>query len=378
MEGKEKTGRGFRLSLFWTIYFSVTAVTLLLVFIALRIVSARLAEYEAAQPKYVAQEVYARYFQPVNYPDLLADARYDAGEADMAEIMDYLAEEIGDSELSYSIGSSNNPNEVRYIVKAGGKQFASINLKVSETETEHGFQQYEFSYVELYLNTEAPVDPKDPIVFTVTIDVPSAYSVAVDGELLTEEFLTSSYIKTDLMNYYPPDITGVEYAVYTLADLGEFPGEVVVTDSDGQNAEVSFDENTCTYTSGITYSQSLAEEYSEFVTKAMQGYAEYVQASKKVGLNSIKPYFDTESDLYADVVAAGGNRWMVREWSGVDYENVNIGEFYAHTPEIFSCHISFTQLLHRENQEDFLDVVDMYVFLHLTDEGYKIFDWYNV
>lgn len=375
MTGKKRTGSGFHISVFWIVYFFVMAAALLFVFIALRVVSARLAEYEAAQPKYVAEEVYARYFQPMNYPGLLADARYDAGEADMTEVMAYLEEEIGDSELSYSIGSSNSPDEIKYIVKAGGKRFASINLKVSETKTEHGFPQYEFSYVELYMNTEVL---EEPIKYTVTIDVPSAYSVKVDGELLTEEFLTSSYIRTDIMKYYPPDIPGVEYAVYTLAELEELPGQVAVADSEGRNAEVSFDEKTNTYTSSLIYSQSLAEEYSEYVTKAMQGYAEYVQASRKVELSSITPYFDTESDLYADVVAAGGNRWMVIAWNGVDYENVSVGEFYAHTPEIFSCHISFSQILHRDGKEDYVDVVDMYVFLHLTNNGYKIFDWYNV
>ena len=363
------------MSPFWVVYLSVTAVVLLLVFIALRVVSARLAEYEASQPKYVAEEAFTRYFQPMNYPDLLADARYDAGEADIAEVMDYLADEIGDSVLSYSIGSSNSPDEIRYIVKAGGKQIASINLKVSETKTEHGFQKYEFSYLELYLNTEVP---DEPLGLTVTLDVPSAYSVTVDGELLTEEFLTSSYIRTDQMQFYPPDITGVEYAVYTIAGLEELPEEVVVTDPEGQIAPVSFDESKGAYTSGITYSQSLADEYSELVTAAMQGYAEYMQASESVGLNNIKPYFDTDSALYSDVVSAGRDRWMVKNWNGVDYENVYVGEFYAFTPEIFSCHISFTQVLHRDGREDFVDVVNMYVFLHLTDKGYKIFDWHNV
>lgn len=362
-------------SRFWTIYCAVTAAVLLIVVLALKVVAARLAEYESAQPKYVAAEVFARYFEPINYADLLADARYDAGDAEADEIEEYLKEEIGDSKLTYAIGSSNDSDEIRYIVKAGAKQLASINLRISENETKHGFQTYEFSYVELHLNIDISVEP---IEFEATVEAPASYSVMVDGVLLTEDFLTSNYIKTDIMPCYPPDITGVEYAVYTLAGLEELPGEIVVTDAEGQNAEVSFDEKNNTYTSGVIYSQSLAEEYSEFVTAAMQGYAAYVQASKDVGLGNIKSYFDTESDVYADVVAAGGNRWMVLDWNGVDYENVNVGEFYAHTPEIFSCHISFSQVLHRTGKEDYVDFVDVYVFLHQTDKGYKIFGWHNV
>lgn len=364
-----------RSSHFWAIYFAVSAAALLIVVVALVVVSMRLAEYEAAQPKYVAAEVFARYFEPINYTDLLADAQYDAGDAEAGEIEEYLKEEIGDSALTYSIGSSNDSGEIKYIVKAGAKQLASINLRLSENETKHGFQTYEFSYVELHLNTDISVEP---IELEAVVEAPASYSVMMDGVLLTEDFLTSNYIKTDIMPCYPPDITGVEYAVYTVTGLEELPKEIVVTDAEGQNAEVSFDENTNTYTSGVIYSQSLAEEYSEFVTTAMQGYAAYVQASKDVGLSDIKSYFDTESDLYADVVAAGGNRWMVLDWNGVDYENVNVGEFYAHTPEIFSCHISFAQVLHRTGREDYVDYVDVYVFLHLTEKGYKIFGWHNV
>lgn len=375
MTTKKKNEKASQISLFWAIYFGVAAAAIVVVIVALQVVKDRLAEYEAVQPKYVAAEVFSDYFEPIRYEKLLADARYDAGTVEPGEIVEYLQDEVGDSQLTYSIGSSNAPNEVRYIVKAGGKQFASINLCLSENKSRHGFDTYEFSYLELYINTE---DTTEPIELTVTIETPSAYSVTVDGKPLSEELLVSKYIRTDVMLYYPQDITGVEYAVYTLNGLEELPGEITVIDPDGQNAEISFDENTGTYTAGITYSQALAEEYSGYVTEAMEKYAEYVQASETVGLNSIKGYFDTDSDLYADVVAAGGSRWMVIDWSSASYENVNVGEFYAFTPEIFSCRVSFTQVLHRDGREDYRDNVNKCVFLHLTEDGYKIFRWHNV
>ena len=375
MNIKKKTDKGGRIPLFWVIYFGVTATAILVVIVALQVIKDRLVEYEAVQPKYVAAEVFSRYFEPIQYEELLADARYDAGTAEPQEIVEYLQGEVGSSPLTYSIGTSNEPNEMRYIVKAGAKQFASINLRLSENQSQHGFDTYEFSYIELYLNTE---DMTEPIEFMITIEAPSFCSVMVDGQLLSEEFIVSKPIRTDFMPSYLQDVEGVEYAVYTIEGLTELPEEVLVTDPEGQNAEISFDENTDTYTAGVIYSQTLAEEYSGFGTEAMEKYAEYVQASDTVGLNSIKGYFDTDSDLYADVVAAGGSRWMVLDWDNVSYEDVSVGEFYAHTPEMFSCHISFTQLLHRTGREDYTDYVDKYVFLHLTDNGYKIFRWYNV
>ena len=371
-QGKNSKRR-FRITRFWGVYFTVTAMAFLLVAVSQQIVKSRLAEYEAVQPKYLAAEVFDSYFRPIRYEKLLADARYDAGEVQDQEIAEYLKKEIGDSELTYSVGSSNVPGETRYLVKAGEKQLASIILRVSERKTRHGFDTYEFSYLELHLNTETAAE-RAPVI----VEAPASCLVTVDGKPAAAEFPAVRYNKTDALKYYPPDITGVEYVAYTLEDLETPHPEIVVTDAQGQQAEVVFDEETNTYTAGVVYSRELEEEYSDFVTEAMEGYAEYIQASQNKGLGSIKPYFDTDSEAYAEVVAAGGSRWMVKEWDSVDFENVEVGEFYAHTPESFSCHISFTQVLHRNGREDYVDVVDKYVFLHMTENGYRIFAWHNV
>ena len=374
MTEKRRTNSGFHIPRFYVIYLVATITVILIVMIALGVVRSRMAEYEAAQPKYVAEEVFAQYFDPIDYIALLTDADYDAGEANMEDLADYLSDEIGGEQLTYSIGSSNDLDEVKYIVKAGSKQLGAIMLKTCSQKTEHGFQTYEFSHLELYLNMEAYLEELSRI--TVTVEAPTAYSVTVNGEPLTAELAADVYTRTDVMKYYPPDVPKIEYTVYTITTLHELP-EVVVIDPDGVQTEVSFEEETNTYTGSLVYSEAMEAEYSDFVINALEGYAAYVQNSKKVGLNNLKGYFDTGSDAYADVVAAGGNRWMVRAWSGIDFENVSIGEFYTHTPEIFSCHISFTQLLHQADQEDFVDYIDMYVFLHLTDQGYKIYDWFN-
>lgn len=372
----QRRARTIRLTRFWKIYFASTGTALLLILIALGIVSGRLAEYEEVQPKYIAAEVFHQYFEPMDYTKLLADAQYDAGEADADEIRDYLAEEIGDSKLTYSIGSSGDPSEVRYLVKAGSKQLGAILLNVSDETTRHGFQTYEFSRVELYLNT-SNADLNETANFDVTIHVPADYSVTVDGDTLSEEYATSTYLRTDLMQYYPPDVEGVEYMVYTLPEMGELPETVVVTAPDGADAEVEFEEETNTYLSGVVYSEELETEYGEFAVSALQKYSAYVQASETVGLGSLQAYFDVDSDAYADVVEAGRSRWMVMEWSGIDFEDVEVGEFYEYTPEIFSCRVSFAQVLHRSGQEDFIDYIDMYLFLHRTNAGYKIYEWYN-
>lgn len=384
---KKSASYGFHIPRFYVIYLAVTVAVVLIIIASLGVVSNRLAEYEDTQPKYVAAEVFSRYFEPaVNYDALLADARYDhsAGTPEMIKL--YLVDEIGNEPITYSIGSSNDTDEVKFIVLAGSKQLASINLKPMAEKTEHGYTQYEFSYIELYINSDSGDTPPEtsdlPTLLTVSFDIPSYCTVTVDGAPLKEDDIFERHMRDDALKYYPSDAHdtgGVEYTIYKLNTLEELPESVVVTDPEGTEAEVTFDSDTNTYTANITYSAALAEEYSEFVTEAIESYAAFVQRVPGTSLSKLKKSgsFDLNSDVYADIEEAAKSIWMVTTPSGNDFENVYIGEFFAHTDSIFSCHISFTQLLHRDGNEDYPDQINMYVFLHKVDDKYQIYEWYN-
>ena len=129
-KGKKKNGNKIaKIPVFYLIYLTVTAAVIFAIVLSMQLVRSRLAEYEAAQPRYVAAEVFAQYFQPIDYNSLLADSNYEAGEAGTDELIEYLKNEIGDSRLTYAVGSSDDENEVKYIVKAGQKQLAAAEAE---------------------------------------------------------------------------------------------------------------------------------------------------------------------------------------------------------------------------------------------------------
>ena len=72
---------------------------------------------------------------------------------------------------------------------------------------------------------------------------------------------------------------------------------------------------------------------------------------------------------------------MVIDHDSYEFKDVNLDEFYnwgtISDGDVISCRISFLHILHRSGRDDFLDVVDMTVFLRKTDDGYKIYKWYN-
>ncbi len=373
---KKKKKKGNRISnipVFYLIYLTVTAAIIFAVVMAMQVVRSRLAEYEQAQPKYVAEEVFSRYFQPIDYASLLADAEYEAGDAGADELTEYLSNEIGDSRLTYSVGSSNDEDEVKYIVKAGQKQLAAIVLNLSDTKTRHGYDTYDFSHIDLYLNTGAYLEKMSEC----TIEAPSDYLVTVGGNMLSGEFVTSGYVREDILQYSPSDVPSIEYSVYTVSGFDGTAGGVVVTSPDGVQAQVNFDEKTNTYKADLVYDEQLAADYADFVTSAIEGYAAYIQGAQNVSLESIKGYYDTSSKVYSEILSMSGDEWMVNAGGGIDFTDVQAGEFYAHTSDIFSCHISFTQHIHRAGSEDYIDTISKYVFLHLVNGGYKIYYWYN-
>ncbi len=363
---------------FYIVYLSVLAAVILFIIFALGIVTQRLAEYEAVQPKHTAGEIFGKYFTPEpNYSLLLADAVYDNGGVTEAEIAEHLRSEIGESEITYSLGSSTEEGVLTYIVKAGNVKFAAINLKESDVVTEHGYKTYEFASLELYVSTEI-VDVTEPIpTYTVTVNVPLGYSVTVGDTALSDSHIVECFDKKTALPHLPSDVTGVRYCTYKLGELETVPaeGDVKITDSLGNTAEYVYDADALTYDVKVNYSEDLLSAHGEFVTDAITGYAAFMQADSS--FKKIKGYFDPDTDLYANLEAASKDLWMVKDHDGYEFTDIEIGEFYQLNETTVSCHISFTHILKREGKEDRPDVIDMYVFLRATEDGYRIYEWYN-
>lgn len=366
---------------FYLIYFACLVVSILAITVALGVVSGRLAEYESAQPKYVAAEIFAKYFEPtVDYSALLTDAVYDAGGATSAEITDHLTKVIADGKLTYSRGSSADENSATFIVKAGKVKIASINLVPSDETTEHGYQMYKFDSIELFVSTVSDTtfvgdDSELPVTYTITVHAPEGYSVTVDETALTNSHIIDYFKNKDVIKNLPSDVEGVNYCTYRLSGLSDIPESVTVKDENGVEVECDYDEETLVCTAGISYSDALSEELSEFVTNAITGYAAFMQADSS--FSKIKTYFDSDSALYDSIEAAGKDLWMVIDHDSYEFTDVEVGEFFAFNETTVTCHISFNHILYNGGSTARPDEIDMYVFMHKTDAGYKIYEWCN-
>lgn len=368
-------------SKFYLVYFSCLVVAILAITVALGVVSNRLAEYESAQPKYVAAEVFARYFEPtVDYSALLTDAVYDADGISSAEITEHLTKVISEGKLTYSLGSATNENSATYIVKAGNVKIAAINLVLSDETTAHGYATYKFESLELFVSTTEGttdiIEDTEPVItYTVTVHAPEGYSVFVGETALTDSHIVDYFKNKDVISDLPSDVEGVDYCTYRISGLTDIPESVTVKDETGADVECEYDEDALVCTAGINYSDALKEELGDFVTDAITGYAAYMQADSS--FSKIKGYFDPDTTLYNSIETAGKDLWMVIDHDSYEFTEIEIGEFFALSETVVTCHISFNHILYNGKSTARPDMIDMYVFLHKTDDGYKIYEWCN-
>lgn len=91
-----------KISKFWLTFAICWVIALVALFIALAVVRTYLSDYEDSQPKYVAEEIFEKYFSE---PDFTAVLNHTESTRNKFESIDslsaYLSELVGDKELSY-------------------------------------------------------------------------------------------------------------------------------------------------------------------------------------------------------------------------------------------------------------------------------------
>jgi LmbE family N-acetylglucosaminyl deacetylase len=128
--------------LFWKI-FAVVAAAALLALAAVNIyIRGRLAEYEAAQPKYVAQVAYDRYFAQPDFGELMDLSGYELAPGESRDdVIAYFSALFATGHTEYVQVTSafeSNPEALAYVVIANGVNAAKFTLVPSGQRTKHG------------------------------------------------------------------------------------------------------------------------------------------------------------------------------------------------------------------------------------------------
>lgn len=352
-----------KMPVFWKVYIAIAVVCCLAIGGWLVWLYGWLGDYEASQPKYVAEETYERYFKSFDAREYVKLCGVDENSFESEDaIVAYLETVTEGKEITYKKVASGIDSTIKYIIIAGAGdeevKFASFTL----SETGDGkFKSYVAGGYEVY------TDSKN----VVKIEAPKGYQVLINDKVLPEKYIVENDIETDSCNHMPEGVSGIYYTKYSVKTLSADPKVDILT-ADGGVAVVEKKDNT--YKAIPVYDQALSDEYSEWVLEAAELYARYTQYDENVNVVTFKkvaPYFDPDSAIYESIKTM--DNMFVQYYDSFEFTDKSAGEFISYDENTFSCRVQLTQLMYSKNDE-YDDFIDQTLYLRRVGEKFLIYD----
>lgn len=369
---KQKKGPRLGSVIFYTLYFLFILLFVLATYLGLRGIRDWLADYEAAQPTYKAQQVFDQLFTDPDWGALYVSAgAKDSAYEGKDQYVTYMEEKVGDSKLNY-METAGGLSGKKYVVRLGDEKVASFtlvdkkNVSVSLNLTDLGslgdIPDWQLGSVEVFFQRNGSYR-------IVKLDGHTAY---VNGVALDESF-TIMEATTIAEQYLPEGLTGVSMCTQEITGLMEKP-EVIVLGEDGNPVEVTYDEETRTFTAR-TESNTMSEDQETVALEAAKINALWMIEEVK-DRGKVAKYYDASSKPYDDIVHLG-ELWM-QGHAGYSFKNEKVSKFAAYGGDMFSVYVSLDLDVTRKDgtvkTHDFAKTL----FFKKISGNWKVVEWTNV
>lgn len=363
-----------KFSVFYAIFFAFIAVFLIALFAVCRFVNGWLADYESSLPKYVAEEVFDKFYLPLTseLPDsavaaLIKKSGISTSEYENTEIlMEYIISAVSGKTLSYTESSAGiESGKIRYIVRISENgsdvKLSTFTLCESGESSKYGSPLYELDGIELFCK---PTE-------SVSVIAPADYTVYINGIAANDSTITETNIASN-MKYVPDSLTPVTYTKRDIKELYQAP-EIKVLAPDGRESPITLENGV--YTAELLYSDTIASEMTEYVLSAARALSAYMQ--NDMTFYSCSKYLEKGTELY-EATRTSETYWVI-DHNGYSFEDESASEFYAYDSNTFSCRVKHVHILKSKKEEDYRDYIDMTLFFRRADENseYLIFDRTN-
>ncbi|GHU55596.1 hypothetical protein FACS1894132_11920 [Clostridia bacterium] len=356
---KQKSNRKFKIGKFHIIVIDCVLLGIIALIIARSMLVNYLQEFEDSQPNYTAEQIFADYYNPPDIEVLLENSNFELSQFETKDdLKDYFTQILSDADITYNRSSASvDGKTLKFAVKANGVKFSDFTLTLSDKKTKHKFDLYELDNIGIFYNSDAKVK----------ITIPTTDKAFINGFMLNAEYLTESDIPFENDTAPIDGVNPITFKTYTVNNLLKTP-KVEEENRFGVKSELSPTDGV--YKANVAYNDDLEEKYGDYVVKAIQTYSDmtHQDATKTQALQ----YYEPNTEIY-NFVLRTENTW---DWahSGSSFENVKINEFYAYDEKTFSCRVSFVQKLHKWGVDDYVDSLDLTVFLREQANGkYLIF-----
>ena len=351
-----------KIPLFYIFLLVIAIIVVVLTQIGKSILKDVLIEYEDSQYKYVAEDFFDSNFADSNVQTVAKLFSSQISEYETEEAFaEYISALIGDSDFSMQPSSAGLSDREKYVVSVGNLRFAEFYVDKTGVKTEHGFDTYEVADV-LFNNN---------ILKSYSIQIPSDYSLYVNGVPASEKYWQKDRIETESQAFMPDGVDGIIYTTYTFTNMCAEP-EFKVTNSEGAETEITCNEDGIFVADVVYQNSALAEKYANYVIEATKAYACYMQ--KDASFGKVKGYLDPDSEFYKYVKETP--TWPVITHNGYGFENEVVTDFHSYSEDVFSCRISFVHVLKYSGLEDYRDSIDITWYLRNVNGKFLIYDSY--
>lgn len=341
-----------KISLFYVILLSFLLV-LLGVFLVIRFAVLRpwLVRFEASQPKYASQEVFAELFSPADW-----DKIYDlAGlEEDRERFIQAMEELIQGQELTMVETSAGLSGDRRYIVKAGDENLAVFTLVSEEQDKQIAWK---LGGLELLMGRSPDV---------VLVRTLAGQRVLVDGAELGEDCQVQT-TETAAERYLPEGVHGRRTVLWRAQGH-----DVSVLDENGGEVPVTLDTGSGCFVVEEPAAEPTEEERAMLIGAA-EVYARYmIRAANSAQLQK---YFDSGSEIYQTIRSS--EIW-IKTTSGHSFTDEAVNEFYRYGEDMFSARVSMHMDVKRANGTTKPYEVDSTIFFHRKNGALRAFEMTNM
>ena len=367
---KQKKGPRLGSVIFYTLYFMFILVFFLATYLGLGWVKNWLSDFEYAQPTVKAQQVFDEVFTNPNWGDL-----YDAAGAEDSpyegkeEYVNYMEEKVGDASLTYTeISAGMDKSKKKFLVFLGDEKVASFTLidknysgslslqnmqSLEDLEKATNLPNWTLGAVEVFFQREG----------SYRIVKMDGMTATVNGVALDESF-TIQKATTKAENYLPEGATGFVLETQEISGLMELP-DVMVTDKNGSNIPVSYDELTRTFTAQ-TESNTISDEEKELALEAAKVSCKWMLEAV-TDRGTVAKYFDPSSDAYTSIVK--NTELWVQDYNSYNFSNDSVTDYARYSDDIFSVRVKTDVTVSHNLGDDRVFNFDQSMFFHKTESG---------
>ena len=347
---KQKKGPRVGSVIFYTIYFLFILAFFGATYLGLRWLHGWLSDFQAAQPTLKAEQVFQEVFTDPDWGALYEsagakDSLYEGKEQYVA----YMEEKVGDSKLTYMETSAGlDKTKKKFIVKLGDEKVATftltdrnkvgdmdlgslVNANLEDIKDMADIPDWQLGAVEVFFER----------IGTYYIVKMGDHTASVNGVELDDSF-TIQKATTVAEKYLPEGTYGFVTCVQQIDGLMEVP-TVVITDKDGKNVDVTYDEATRTFTAK-TESNTISDEVNETALEAAKAYSQWM-IDELHDRAVIAKYFDASSGAYSRIVKST-ELWM-QNHAGYQFANESVSNYARYSDDICSVQVKLDLIVTR-------------------------------